>query len=103
MTPRPASASRGRSTVPLTGPSPSNNEDASAKLNRAIRASLSLAVTRSRGGLRAVATGDGGSHFQRHHRYPGTHPLTRARFFALAGRAGGRAGPTRSPKAARPE
>jgi hypothetical protein len=36
-----------------------------------------------------VATGDGGSHFQRHHRYLGTHPLTSTRFFALAARARG--------------
>jgi len=32
----------------------------------------------------AVAGGVSGSHFQRDHRYPGTHPLISARFFALA-------------------
>jgi len=31
-----------------------------------------------------VAGGVSGSHFQRDHRYPGTHPLISARFFALA-------------------
>jgi hypothetical protein len=50
-----------------------------------------------------VATGDVGSHFQRDRRCPGTHPLTRRRFFALASRDAGRAWSTRSAVAARPE
>jgi hypothetical protein len=37
-----------------------------------------------------VATGDIGSHFQRHHRYPGTHPLAARRFFAFPAAARGR-------------
>jgi hypothetical protein len=36
-----------------------------------------------------VATGDVGSHFQRHHRYPGTHPLAARRFFAFPAAARG--------------
>ncbi len=31
----------------------------------------------------SVATGGAGPQFHRHHRYPGPHPLTAARFFAL--------------------
>jgi hypothetical protein len=31
-----------------------------------------------------VTADERGSHFRRNHRYPGTHPLTRARFFALS-------------------
>jgi hypothetical protein len=48
-----------------------------------------------------VAAGDRGSHFQRHHRYPGTHPLTRRRFLALASRDAGRAWSTRAGRRAR--
>jgi hypothetical protein len=48
-----------------------------------------------------VAAGDVGSHFQRHHRYPGTHPLTRRRFLALASRDAGRAWSTRAGRRAR--
>ncbi len=50
-----------------------------------------------------VAAGDLGSHFQRDRRCPGTHPLARRRFFALASRDAGRAWSTRSAVAARPE
>jgi len=35
-------------------------------------------------GLHLVTADERGSHFRRNHRYPGTHPLTRARFFALS-------------------
>ncbi|MGO8999303.1 MAG: hypothetical protein ACLQVI_38750, partial [Polyangiaceae bacterium] len=51
----------------------------------------------------AVAAGDGGSHFQRYRRCPGTHPAARRRFFAQARGAGGRARSTRSLVATRPE
>jgi len=47
-----------------------------------------------------VTTGLGGSHYQRDHRYPGTHPLVRRRFFALPAAARGRAWSRRSPTAA---
>jgi len=36
---------------------------------------------------RNVAAGDVGSHYHRNHRYPGTHPLARRRFFAMSYRA----------------
>ena len=32
---------------------------------------------------RPVTAGEGGSHFQRHHRYPGTHPVARRRYSAV--------------------
>jgi hypothetical protein len=38
----------------------------------------------ARDGPIAVATGDVGSHYHRNHRYPGTHPLGRRRFFAIS-------------------
>jgi transposase len=41
--------------------------------------------------LKAVATGDGGYHFHRSHRVPGTHPVARRRFFALSRAATARA------------
>jgi hypothetical protein len=47
-----------------------------------------------------VTTGLGGSPYQRDHRYPGTHPLVRRRFFALPAAARGRAWSRRSPTAA---
>jgi hypothetical protein len=42
-------------------------------------------------GRGTVTAGREGSHYQRHHRYPGTPPLTRRRFFALRSRGAGRA------------
>jgi hypothetical protein len=43
---------------------------------------------------RSVATGGVGAHFQRHHRYPGTHPLARGRRSASPSRRRTRVGPS---------
>ena len=43
-----------------------------------------------------VATGDVGSHYHRNHRYPGSHPLARGRFFAISYRAARRTWQRRS-------
>lgn len=60
-------------------------------LGDALRRSFSVDVLqcpKCHGRLRMIAvitvtSGVGGSHYQRHHRYPGTRPLARRRYFTV--------------------